>query len=209
MTVMFGFWFFIRIALVQAFVIPTPSMAPVLSPGDAVLVDKSIYGSKLGPYRIDWPWSHSPRRFDIVAFQAPKDPGIDYVKRLIGLPGDTVAVHQGVLYINGKYIKESYANHTPPDSDIARLMALRLREQKSYLAQPRPYDPSWLEWGPIIVPPGHYFMLGDNRPQSEDSRFWGFVPQNNVVGSPSLIYLSTTLASPIRLHLKRMGTRPR
>jgi len=133
--------------VVQAFYIPSRSMEPTLEPGDRILVNKFIYRF------------HEPRRGDVIVFKFPLDPSRDFIKRVIGLPNDTVEIRSGALYINEKQVKEPYLPETFPGS-----------------------------YGPFKVPPRHLFVLGDNRGNSEDSRFWGALPRENIVGKAMVIY---------------------
>ncbi|AVX20490.1 signal peptidase I . Serine peptidase. MEROPS family S26A [Carboxydocella sporoproducens DSM 16521] len=138
----------IRFFVVQPFYIPSGSMEPTLKPGDRIIVNKFIYRFT------------KPQRGDIMVFKFPLDPKRDFIKRVIGLPGDIVEIKDSNLYINGKQIKEPYL---PP--------GLRFQD-----------------FGPVKVPDDHYFMMGDNRNHSDDSRFWGFLPQDNIVGKAMVIY---------------------
>jgi signal peptidase I len=119
------------------------------------------------------------------------DPAVDFVKRVVGLPGDTVGMIDGVLQRNGRSVKERYTSHTEPGSDPA---GEEFRWQQQYLVRPAKalpsYHPSRNNWGPIVVPPRHLFVLGDNRDNSLDSRYWGFVPDSMVKGRPLLVYFS-------------------
>lgn len=150
--------------VIQAFKIPTGSMEQNLLIGDHLLVNKFIYGihnSRLGkllPYR-------EMRRGDVVVFKFPRDPAVDYVKRVIGLPGETIEIIGRTVYVNGQPLEEDYAYYSDPAS-----------ERQHY--------------GPYRVPEGYYFVLGDNRDNSLDSRAWGFVPRDYVIGRAFIIYWS-------------------
>ncbi len=149
----------IRTFIVQAFRIPSGSMIPTLLVGDHILVNKFIY--RFG----------DPKRLDVVVFKFPLDPKKDYIKRVIGLPGDRVEIINKVVYINGKPLKEPYVQHTDPHI-IPRGV------------QPRD------NYGPVVVPKGHYFVMGDNRDSSYDSRYWGFVARKAFIGKALIIYFS-------------------
>lgn len=141
----------IRAFIVQAFWIPSGSMIPTLEIGDRVLVAKF------------WKWIAEPARGSLYVFRYPRDRDRDFVKRVIALPGDTVDIRDGVVYVNGSALDEPYVkNH-----DRFTLNAGPNRIFKS---------------APFTVPDGHYFMLGDNRPNSQDGRFWGFVPDDDIHG---------------------------
>lgn len=131
----------LRTFVVQAFWIPSRSMVPTLQIGDRVLVAKF------------WYHFQEPKRGQIFVFKYPVDPSRDFVKRIIGLPGDTVEIRDGYVYINGNPLSEDYVSN-----------------RDNYSMEP------------VKIPPGHYFAMGDNRPNSADSRFWGFVPEDNIRG---------------------------
>jgi signal peptidase I len=158
----------IRTFVVQAFKIPSGSMIPTLSIGDHILVNKFLYGIKL-PFTdaIIVPVS-SPRHGDIIVFKYPEDESKDFIKRVVGTPGDVVEVRNKEVYVNGARVDDPRVQHT--DREI----------------QPNKRD----HFGPVTVPPGSYFVMGDNRDQSLDSRFWGFVKENKIRGKAFLIYWS-------------------
>lgn len=159
----------IRTFIVQAFKIPSESMLETLQEGDHLLVNKFLYGVK-------WPFTNTyivrgadPERGDIVVFEYPNDPRKDYIKRIVGIPGDTVGMRDKQFFRNGKPVGEPYARH----SDSGRLEPIRDN------------------FGPVVVPPGKYFVLGDNRDNSQDSRFWGFVDRSAIRGKAWRIYWSS------------------
>jgi signal peptidase I len=154
---------FIQGTMVQARMIPSESMVRTLLIGDHVLVSR--FGYDAGVPFTNWHVSlwRQPVRQQVVVFHAPLPGQPDFVKRVIGLPGDRVDIRAGAVWINGKPLSEPYLSETP--------------------------DP-WENRGPYLVPPGKYFVMGDNRNNSYDSRFWGFVPRSAIVGSPVVIYLS-------------------
>ncbi len=160
--------FFIRTFIVQAFKIPSGSMLDTLQIGDHLLVNKFLYGVK-------WPFSDSyavqgsdPQRGDIVVFKYPNNKSIDYIKRIVGLPGDSIEIRNKQLIRNGRPVQESYIKHSQPS------LMLPVRDN----------------FGPVTVPPGKYFMMGDNRDDSQDSRFWGFVDREELHGKAWRIYWS-------------------
>lgn len=162
---------FIRAYIVQAFKIPSGSMIPTLLIGDHLLVNKFIYG-------VNLPFSDNkllvfnvPKRGDIIVFKYPEDPSRDFIKRVIGVEGDVIEIKNKQVYVNGVAIKEPYARFTD-----------------SYI-HPRQLDPRD-NFGPVKVPPGKLFVMGDNRDQSYDSRFWGFVDLKDVKGKALIIYWS-------------------
>ena len=156
---------FIRTFVVQAFKIPSGSMEPTLLVGDHILVNKFIYGVKLPFVRKTIIPIHQPRRNDVIVFIYPKDPSKDFIKRVIGLPGDRIEMLGHSIYINGKLFRDKHGVYTvSPDSST--------------------------RFGPVMVPQGHLFVMGDNRDHSYDSRFWGFVPLSSVKGKAFIVYWS-------------------
>jgi len=164
---------FVRTWVFQAFKIPTGSMEPNLLIGDHLIVNKMIFApSVTSVERILLP-NRQIRRGDIIVFKYPEEPERDFIKRVIGLPGDRVELRRKTVYINGTPLTESYAHLTDPPSDSAGVTG-DLREF----------------YGPVTVPPDQYFMMGDNRDNSEDSRYWGFLPAHYVKGRALFIYFS-------------------
>lgn len=179
-----------RALLIEAFRIPSGSMEGTLLVGDFLLVNKLLYGAELPVVGTKLPAVRDPRYGDVLVFRFPPDPAKDFVKRLVGLPGDTVAMQAGVLVRNGRPQRERYAVHRPDDRDG---MVAEFAWQRAYVApgvDGRHYRPSRDTWGPLVVPPHQYFVLGDNRDNSLDSRYWGFVPDTLVRGSPMFVYFS-------------------
>jgi signal peptidase I len=168
---------FIRTFAVQAFKIPTGSMIPNLLIGDHLIVNKLVYSPSFGPLESTLLGKREIRRGDVVVFKYPEDPSRDFIKRVIGLPGETIEVRGRQVLVDGKPIDEPYAH---------------------FLDQPlRPDDPEFAvredgrdHWGPHSVPQGKLLVLGDNRDNSRDSRFWGFLPRDNVKGRALLVYWS-------------------
>ncbi len=161
----------IRAFVVQAFKIPSGSMIPTLQVGDHLLVNKIGYGLRIPFSDKRLVTFGKPERGDIIVFKWPKDPSRDFIKRIIGLSGDVVEVRDKKVYINGKPLDESYTQYTD-----------------EYVRPPR-YGPRD-NYGPVGVPEGKYFVMGDNRDQSEDSRFWGFVDFEQIKGEAMIIYWS-------------------
>ena len=176
----------IRTFLVEAFRIPTGSMEKTLLVGDFLLVNKAVYGAQVPGTKLELPAFSSPKRGDIIVFTPPHEPGKNYVKRLVGMPGDTLAMRDKVLYINGVPQVEPYVQHTDPSGQSIHVPDMYW--QRNYLApgvDPEQYRPTRDNWGPIVVPEGRYFVLGDNRDDSEDSRYWGFIDDAAIKGSRS------------------------
>jgi signal peptidase I len=176
---------------VELYKIPTPSMQRTLLVGDFLVVNKMVYGPELPFTHIKLPGLHQPRRGDVIVFKWPSDPSINFVKRVVGVPGDTLVMHNGVLQRNGLPLRETYVTHTSADADMA---VDEFRWQRDYLVKSArasgAYWPSRNNWGPLVVPPRDLFVLGDNRDNSLDSRYWGFVPDSLVRGQPMFVYYS-------------------
>jgi signal peptidase I len=181
----------IRTFLVEAFKIPTGSMENTLLVGDFLLVNKAVYGAEVPGLGTRLPGYDEPHRSDVIVFFPPHDPTKNYVKRLVGLPGDTLEMRDKILYMNGVPQFEPYTRHvdrfSEPTDD-------RMAWQREYLVKGkrewRRYQPTRDSWGPIVVPEGKYFALGDNRDNSEDSRYWGFLDAEAIRGRPMFVYYS-------------------
>jgi signal peptidase I len=164
---------FVRTFVFQAFKIPTGSMKPNLLVGDHLLVNKFIFApTAFGLERALLPM-RPIERGDIVVFKYPEEPERDFIKRVIGLPGDTLELQNQTILINGQPLNEPYAHYLFPPAAEGQLEGDLRRK-----------------YGPVTVPDGHYFMMGDNRDDSQDSRFWGFLPQRYVKGRALFIYWS-------------------
>lgn len=162
---------FIRAYFVQAFKIPSGSMIPTLLIGDHILVNKFIYGTVIPFTDKRVLVVRNPEKGDIIVFKYPEDPSRDFIKRVMAVGGDKIESRDKTIYINGKPLKEPYVQHT--DASI----------------HPKGADVRD-NFGPYIVPKDKYFMMGDNRDQSYDSRYWGFVDRNNIKGKAMVIYWS-------------------
>jgi len=197
---------FVITFIVQAFQIPSESMENTLLVGDYLLVNKLCYGgSGLSDYVMPY---QKIARGDIVVFHYPVDPQQHFVKRVIGLPGDRLRMLNKRVLINGKPLEEPYVRFLEPANnlyrdDFPRTDIPAANMEGSWWLQMR----KLVEDGELIIPQGHYFVMGDNRDDSQDSRYWGFVPRENIIGRPLLIYWSvrdwdapppTTIAA--RLH---------
>jgi signal peptidase I len=169
---------FVRTYVVQAFKIPTGSMENNLLIGDHLLVNKFVYAPTLTPVERMLLPIDPIRRGDILVFKFPEDPNRDFIKRVIGLPGETLEMKQKKIYINGKPLDEPYVhfmfpvgNRKPGDADFTEPAVAR-------------------DYGPVTVPEGYYFMMGDNRDNSQDSRYWGFLNREYIKGKALFIYFS-------------------
>jgi len=175
--------------LVQAFIVPTPSMDTTVMVGDHLLVDKLSYAPPGSISRYFLPYTE-PKRGDVIVFRYPMDISQNYVKRVMGVPGDHIHIVNKVVYLNGKpLLNEPYAQHifnnpdpyrdnfpTEPDGPVYDRARQMLAEH--------------VQNGELVVPPDSYFAMGDNRDNSLDSRYWGFVPRENIIGKPLLIFWS-------------------
>ncbi|HWK88900.1 MAG TPA: signal peptidase I [Longimicrobium sp.] len=181
----------VRTFAVEAFRIPTGSMEGTLLIGDFLLVNKAVYGAEIPLTRKRLPAFAHPKRGDVVVFLPPHEPHKNYVKRLVGLPGDTLQMRDKVLYRNGQPQDEPFARHTdplgdPPDGKMLWQLDYLVDRTLTY----RTYHPTRDNWGPLVVPAGKLFALGDNRDRSEDSRYWGFLDAGSIKGRPMFVYYS-------------------
>jgi signal peptidase I len=163
-------WFWVILAflviegtLVQARVIPSASMENTVLIGDHLIVSRIGYDIGIPFTPIHYPLWRNPHRQQVIVFRAPLPGNPDYIKRVIAIPGDTLEIKEGIVYINGKALNEPYRKDPPNDMD---------------------------SYGPVTLPPGKYFVMGDNRNDSYDSRYWGYVPRENILGTPLFIYMS-------------------
>ncbi|MCS7199523.1 MAG: signal peptidase I [Caldimicrobium sp.] len=176
---------FIRTFFLQAYKIPSGSMIPSLLIGDYLLVNKIAFGLR-HPFKDDFIFNwHFPKRQEIVVFTYPVDKKLDFIKRVIALPGDTVEIINKKVYINGTLLEEPYVQFT---------------DQEIYPKEISTRD----NFGPLRVPPGYVFVLGDNRDQSYDSRFWGLVPLHSLKGKALIIYFSWD-SENTKIRLSRIG----
>ena len=206
-VVALALFFVIRSFFIEAFKIPTGSMEGTLLVGDFLLVNKLVYGAGIPFTGVKLPAIRRPARGDIVVFQWPVDRTKNFVKRIVGLAGDTLEMRRGELLLNGVAQRESYVSHTAPGSDVSDdefkwQLAYLLGARNPVRTAPRSpmhvqsleaspgYHPSRNNWGPLVVPARSYFVLGDNRDNSLDSRYWGFVADSLVRGQPLVVYYS-------------------
>jgi len=165
---------FVRTWVFQAFKIPTGSMEPNLLVGDHLIVNKMIFAPAVTGFERALLPRRDIRRGDIAVFKFPEDPARDFIKRIIGLPGDQLELRRKRIYVNGTALDEPYAHFAVPLSPDTGRRTDDLRE----------------EYGPVTVPPGQFFAMGDNRDNSQDSRYWGFVPATYIKGQALFIYFS-------------------
>jgi len=205
----------IRVFFAQAFNIPSGSMKPTLLIGDFILVNKLVYG--------DWafgiPFTNvtfftyknrltKPDRGDIIVFKYPENPNIDFIKRVIGLPGDTVEVKNDIVYLNGKPITRTPAGIFNDNGSHVKAYYEYIPRSNGKIYRYKVMeiiDGEGKDFGPVTVPENHYFVLGDNRDNSRDSRFWGFVPDNYLIGQAFVIYFSVQKGKLNFIRWSRIG----
>jgi signal peptidase I len=194
----------LRAFLVEAYRIPSGSMIPTLLVGDWLFVNKAIYGAHVPFSSTSLPAYRDPRRGDVVVFVSPyqadeagrgNDPTPTLVKRLVGTPGDTLHMRNAILYVNGIAQRQGFGTTPTANPEIANAVDPLFDWQKKVGLKasrfgPAPAQPTHDNWGPFVVPPGKLFMMGDSRYNSKDSRYWGFVPRENVRGKPLFVYYS-------------------
>ena len=176
---------FIRTFLIQAFKIPSGSMLPTLQIGDHLLVNKLLYGIRIPIVGKRVLQVFQPEHDDVIVFVYPEDRSKDFIKRVKGIPGDTIEVRNKIVYINGEKIDDPHAHFEPG----ARLIPNNPRDNLA----------------PFTVPPGQVFVMGDNRDHSHDSRFWGTVPIDDILGKAFILYWSWD-SNGFRPRFSRMGT---
>ncbi|MGB6056039.1 MAG: signal peptidase I [Burkholderiaceae bacterium] len=208
--------FFLRSFLYEPFKIPSSSMVPTLQVGDLILVNKFTYGIRLPIINKKIIEVNQPQRGDVMVFKYPKDVSLDYIKRVIGVPGDKIVYKNKRLTINGKaisykqlpdYLDDEHLSYSQQyEENLSGVEHRILNDERAPSYVPNPdafpqhelctYD---LEGFACTVPAGHYFMMGDNRDNSLDSRYWGFVPDQNIVGKAFFVWMNLG-------NLKRIGS---
>ena len=203
-----AFVFVLRSFVAEPFKIPSGSMEPTLVPGDLILVNKFLYGLRLPLGHERLTPGRAPRRGDVIVFRLPKDPAVDYIKRIVGLPGDTVSYENKQLVIDGKPISEKADGQWFDPSSMAYYQQYRESlDGVQHRILINPQAPAYVIGGPddfphrdachydsqgfvCKVPAGMYFVMGDNRDNSLDSRYWGFVPARNIVGKAFFVWMN-------------------
>jgi len=193
--------FLVRSFLAEPFKIPSGSMMPTLLIGDFILVNKYTYGLRVPVLNHTFIEVNHPKRGEVMVFRFPQNPSLDYIKRVVGLPGDKVEYRNKQLYINGAaVVQQADGNYDYVGPGLNQISTRKLQEQLGEHKHAILIDDSNpIMDGEVTVPQGHYFVMGDNRDNSNDSRFWGFVPENNVVGRAFFVWMSFD-------HLDRIGT---
>ncbi len=176
---------FVRAFVVQAFKIPSGSMEPTLLVGDHILVNKFIYGIKIPFSEKDLVRLKDPNRYDVIVFIYPVDPSKDFIKRIIGLPGEQVQIVNKKIFIDGKPLNDTHG-HYIDGNDVGGI------------------DARGANYGPVTVPADSYFVMGDNRDRSLDSRFWGFVKRDAIKGEAFAMYWSWDF-NPFVIRWDRIG----
>jgi len=197
----------LRSFLVEPFRIPSGSMMPTLLDGDFILVNKFGYGIRLPVLNTKIIEVGDPKRGDVVVFRFPRDPSVDYIKRIVGLPGDRIVYRDKVLYINDEPMKQeligTYTGTGTGMSMTGHSLRIETLANVRHEILTRPEQPP--RNAEFRVPEGHYFVMGDNRDNSNDSRFWGFVPDENLVGKAFMIWMNWDSADKT-IRWERLGS---
>lgn len=206
----------LRAFLVEPFRIPSGSMMPTLLVGDFILVNKFTYGIRLPVTKTKLMPLSEPERGDIVVFRWPVNPRLDYIKRVVGLPGERIGYQQKTLFINGTPAPvDVVGQYQPEGSGMRALGSIEGRESLGGTPHPILVNPLAPDFSPscrfmanqeVVVPEGHYLMIGDNRDDSNDGRCWGFVPEENLVGKAFFIWMSWDWKRSGFLAFSRIGT---
>ena len=191
LAVAFAIFLMLRTFLIEAFRIPSGSMERTLLIGDFLFVNKALYGAEIPLTGLHLPAFREPRRDDLVIFKSVEEPRLTVVKRVIGMPGDTLSMEDDRLFVDGVPAQEPWVIRTDPltDHEDPKMRAWQSR----YLVSGRDvstYRPTLKNWGPIVVPADSFFVMGDNRDNSYDSRYWGFLGRDRIRGRPLIVYFS-------------------
>ncbi|MBT9540143.1 signal peptidase I [Thiobacillus sp.] len=203
----FGFF---RLAIADWNPIPSGSMRPTLLEGDVVLVNRLAYDFKLPLSDISVAHIANPKHGDVVVFTSPKD-GMRLIKRLVGVPGDVIEMQRDVLFINGSpaqyTLPEVVAEPTAHDATTPGIRVTEQIAEQQRTVQFLPHAVAMRDFGPVTVPPDHYFFLGDNRDNSADSRYIGFVPRDHLIGRAHHILVSANIKGNWLPRIERIGER--
>jgi len=187
-------WFVLQALVVKSYRVDSGSMEPTLYAGDWFFINRVVFGSPVPLLGVRTPKLRDPERGEVIVIKGVLEPILTLVKRVIAVAGDTVELRADSLYRNGVYVPEPYVQHVDPRAEMGPLQRDSARTwQLPYLVagvDTATYRPGMHAFGPVVVPPGHLFTLGDNRDESYDGRNWGFLPRSHVVGHPLFIYYS-------------------
>ncbi len=210
----------LRSFLFEPFRIPSGSMMPTLLVGDFILVNKFSYGLRLPITHTRITEGDKPKRGDVIVFRYPEDESLDYIKRVIGLPGDHISYYNRRLKVNGELVDITFDHKYQGLGDLTGMsngggcdrknascdVFVEKFDNMEHMAMTNP-DVRYAFDGEYFVPPGHYFVMGDNRDHSNDSRFWGYVPENNLVGKAIIIWMHWDWRTGgSGLNINRIGT---
>jgi signal peptidase I len=194
LAIAFVLWFVLQALLIKAFRIDSGSMEPSMYEGDWLFINRAIYGSEVPLLGIPTPKFGDPEAGDLIVLRGVEEPVLAIVKRVMGVAGDTLELRADSLFRNGLHVAEPYVQHVNADVEMDAQQQVRTKQwQQPHLTADvdrESYWPTLRTWGPIVVPDGHLFTMGDNRDASYDGRHWGFLPRENVMGRPMFIYYS-------------------
>lgn len=185
--------FLIRSFVAQPYKVPSGSLEPTILPGDFILVSQFSYGLRLPIWNKKLVAYKEPKTGDITVFHWPVNPAIDFIKRVIGVPGDHISYINKVLYVNGKKATQKFIGFADNNDKNGPSCRMKIIEENLNGVKHKIYicpNQKGENFYNLVVPQGQYFMMGDNRDESEDSRFWGFVPDKDIVGKALLVWLS-------------------
>jgi len=200
--------FLLRSFLFEPFRIPSGSLEPTLLIGDFILVNKFDYGIRIPVLHKKIHDVHQPKRGDIMVFRFPPNPSVDFIKRVIGLPGDKISYIDKIIYVNGEKIQQEFERNALTQDEESSGSNIVEKQENLLGIKHDIYQRSGrlsYDYRDIVVPQGMYFVMGDNRDDSWDSRFWGFVPEKNIVGKASLVWMSWN-SSDYNVRWGRLGT---
>jgi signal peptidase I len=200
--------FLLRSFLFEPFRIPSGSLEPTLLIGDFILVNKFDYGIRIPVIHKKIYDVHQPKRGDIMVFRFPPNPSVDFIKRVIGLPGDKISYIDKIIYVNGEKMPQEFGRNALAQDEESSGSNIVEKQENLLGIKHDIYQRSGrlsYDYRNIVVPQGMYFVMGDNRDDSWDSRFWGFVPEKNIVGRASLVWMSWS-SSDYNVRWGRLGT---
>lgn len=194
LAIAFVLWFVLQALLIKSFRIDSGSMEPTMFEGDWLFINRAVYGARIPLLGVPTPKFGDPEAGGVIVLRGVEIPALAIVKRVIGVAGDTLELRADSLFRNGSYVEEPYVQHVDPTASMDAQQQVRTKQwQQPHLTDtvdPATYWPTLRTWGPIVVPEGHLFVMGDNRDASYDGRHWGFLPRQNVMGRPMFIYYS-------------------